>query len=441
MRFLSASLTAWAWACMLLAFALSLFAGPLVAHAAPRYTCEELYTSIEIHPNATLAVESRQVLHFEGANEGCIWYLGVPATNESIKIERVWVAPVDDGGAQLAGWTRLQMIDVDKTKQGRSPGDTVALELREASPQPWYSYSISDGMIRCWFPTAAGRYQIRVDYLVYNGVNVYRDIADFHWRYAHSSYPVDMQDVTLDLKLPMPEGAVAHEGEDVYAWGHAPDSGWFEVNENGTVLYHFDLLEAGRQADAHVIFPASWMNAMYPKSHCLFTETQKAEILQQESEWVDSGTRGQNWDFMVRILYLSLAAMVLLVGLVGVLRLGFSARSRRLLIRIAVVLLCLGLTVSLFFWEPVSERLMLALAAVMAVVALFFPKTPEAEEDEDVDALEAAGSDASAPADTPASVPAPATTERKTDNTASETEAPFDSISAEEDETCDDDER
>lgn len=344
------------------------------AFAVSHYASEELVTNVDVEPDASLKVTSRQLLMFDGQNEGLCWYLGAPVNDESFKILRVRVAPVDDGGGVLDGWTRLQMIDVNKAAQGASPGGIASVELRQEGQRPWYSYSISDGMIRCWFPTDPGRYVLEVEYTIFNSVSVFRDVAELSWRYAHASYPVDMHDVILQINLPMPEGEVVIPNETVYAWGHGPDDGWFTIEENGFIIYHIESLPAGRHADAHVIFPARWMDRMYSNSPRLFTETNKAEILQAESLWVDAYTRQQNWDFNVRILFLSLAAVLLAVGVIGVLRFGQTSRSRRLLIRLAVILLCMGLGVSLFFWEPVSEWMLFGIAAIVAIIALFFPK-------------------------------------------------------------------
>lgn len=119
------------------------------AFAVSHYASEELVTNVDVEPDASLKVTSRQLLMFDGQNEGLCWYLGAPVNDESFKILRVRVAPVDDGGGVLDGWTRLQMIDVNKAAQGASPGDIASVELRQGGQQPWYSYSISDGMIRC----------------------------------------------------------------------------------------------------------------------------------------------------------------------------------------------------------------------------------------------------------------------------------------------------
>ena len=116
------------------------------------YAVDELSTDLVVEPDGATRIIERQVVTFENVNEGMVWYLHVPEGDESVRITQVRVAPVDDGGTLLSEWTRLQMVDSNPQRQGRNPGDLAVPALRTQSVQPWYSYSIGDGMLRCYFP-------------------------------------------------------------------------------------------------------------------------------------------------------------------------------------------------------------------------------------------------------------------------------------------------
>lgn len=361
----------------LLAAAMLLCAAPRSAFADTNFTIDELSTELTVNPNGSVQVVSRQVLTFSGANRGYTWYLHQPGVAESVRIESISVAEVDDGGTPLDGWTRLQMFDVEADQQGKWPGDAANAEWRRKDIQPWYSYDLSNGMVRSYFPAGNGTYMIEANYTITNYVSVYRDIAELSWRYAHGSLPVDSSDVSLQVVLPVPPDAVVEPGENVIAWGHGPHDGRFEVNEDGTAIYSIDFLETGHYGEAHIIFPSSWMTAMAPNAPRLYTEMHKQEVLAEESQWVDASMRGAAWDYKVRVLCFSLAALVLMAGLIAVLRRGIVPRSRRTLVRVACVLAVEALAVKLLFNESFTVWCLLGAAAVVAISSLFMPQTAE----------------------------------------------------------------
>ena len=368
-------------ACMAALLALSV-AAPAYA-ADGRYSIDELSTEIMVETDGTAHIVERSVLTFEGDSSGVVWYLHVPETGESVRISSVRVAAVDNGGSPISGWTTLQMIDSDRLQQGRNPGDSVSPALRTKTVQPWYSYNIGDGMIRCYFPLAEDchTYAIEVDYTIAHRVRVYRDVAELYWRYVNDSLPVDSDDVNLQIILPVPEGTDPETvKESIQAWGHGPDYGTFSIGDNGTVTYHIDHISKGNYAEAHVIFPASWMTNMSPNAANSFSDMRGAEAAAEESEWVDRSKREAEWDNNVRVFFLVLAVVIILVGVVSVLRFGRSARSRRALVRIAATLAIVAIAENLFFREPLITLMLAVLAIVMALVSLVLPLYDEVAE-------------------------------------------------------------
>lgn len=353
---------------------LVLLSAPKEAHAETPFTIDELSTELTVNTNSSVHVVARQVLNYYAPNSGYTWFLYQPGEWESVRINSIRVVEVDDGGTPLSNWTRLQMIDVDADEQGKWPGDSASLSLRRKTTQPWYSYDLWTGMVRSYFPAEQGMYLIEADYTISNYVRVYRDIAELTWRYAHGSVPVDRNDVFLQVVLPVPEGALIEPGENIIAWGHGPTDGRFEVLTDGSVVYMVDYLPQGDYSDAHIIFPASWMTSMVSNAPHLYTELHKQEVLEGEGNWVDAALRRANWDNQVRMVFLAIAIIILLVGLIIVWRLGMTWRARRALIRLAAMLAIEAVAVQLFFQEPLTVGILVAMAVVIAIVALLFPQ-------------------------------------------------------------------
>ena len=122
------------------------------------------------------------------------------------------------------------------------------------------------------------------------------------------------------------------------------------------------------------------MTNLAPNAANVFSDMRATEAAAEESEWVDRSQREAEWDNNVRVLFLVLAIVIILVGVVGVLRFGRSARSRRVLVRIAATLAIMALGEHLFFREPLITLMLVALAVVIALVTLVLPQHDEAME-------------------------------------------------------------
>lgn len=368
--------------------------GQAVAADEP-YAIDELSTRIAVGTNAMTHIIERQVITFDGRNDGVTWYLHVPEDGESVRIESVRVAPVDDGGTELGGWTRLQMIDSNPERQGRNPGDPVNYQLRTSKTRPWYSYNTGDGMVRCWFPlesdsggTEAGSdasgddpyltYAIEIDYTIAHRVRIYRDVAELYWRYANDSLPADASNVNLQVLLPIPadlDPEVARS--EIGAWGHGPTDGRFAIGEDGSVTYHMDHIAQGNYAEAHVIFPASWETDVPGNGWNQFSELRRPSAEAEEAKWVDVGLREAAWDNKVRMLFLAFTLLVILIAAINITRYGRTPHSRRTLVRTAATFAIAALGEQLLFREPLTTNVLAFLAVVSALACLAFPVAVE----------------------------------------------------------------
>ena len=387
-------------ACLACAVAL-LFAMPASAYAAAgSYTIDELSTVLTVETDASAHVIERQVLTFSDENRGVVWYLHVPEDSESIRINSVRVVPVDDGGTLLGDYTRLQMIDSKPSQQGKNPGDTAIASLRTEMVQPWYSYNIGDGMMRCYFPTGNVKgadgsaiedgkhrtYAIETDYTVSHRVLAYRDVGELYWRYVNDSLPSGANNVSLVVQLPVPSDSDSEAVvQSIHAWGHGPDGGSFDIGGDGTVVYRISSVARGDYAEAHVIFPVDWLVDLPANAKNQYSSLRQADAIAEEAEWVDLGQREAAWDNKVRVLFLVLALIVILAGVVSVIVRRLSPQSHRALVRVAVTLGIMGLAEHLFFREPLTTAMLFALAAIVIAVSFMLPTRESAVDDEEAE--------------------------------------------------------
>lgn len=371
---------------------------PIRAFAADTpFSIDELSTELTVSPDGSIHVVEHQILTFTGQNKGYTWYAHEAESIEEVEISAVRYVSVDDGGTPTADWTELDERASNPERQGETPGDTAIESLRSKRIKPWYSYDEDDGMIRCYFPAESSSYLLEADYVVHNRVLVYRDVAELYWRYGHSSLPVESHDVTMKALLPKPQDAIIVPNQDVVAWGHGHAIGGFNVAEDASVVYHVDKLESGQYAEAHIMFPADWMTEVTEADSNSFPEVRRQSAIAEEHEWVDLSTRGANWDYEVRILFLAIAACLIFAGAICTIRFGRTYRSRLALIRIACTLGVIALFANLFFREPFTVVALAVAAAVVLVAAMLMPgpdKSAEALEyaapaDEEESAIEA----------------------------------------------------
>ena len=375
------ALIAFAMLVVLLLPAQALVAPRLAFAADPGYSINQLTTDIYVETDSSMHVVERQVLTFGQQNKGLVWHLQEFEQSEPVKIASVRAVQLDSEGAAVGDWLSLQHADCKPEEQGLKPGDVPDASWRGADVQPWYSYSISDNMVRCYFPADAGTYMLEIDYTVMRRVTVFRDVGELYWRYAQSDMPVDAHDVTLRVALPVPAGYEIQPNSTVMAWGHGPVDGSFTIGEDGSVTYHVDVVQAGHYAEAHLLFPASWIDNIAIQAPNHQTEMRRADAIAEESEWLDQSARASIWDNKVRVMFMPLVAIAALVAIVAAIAFGRSPRTRRWFVRIAATLGVVALAEQAFFRESLTTCVLLAAAAVIALLAGCLPLNDEVLEE------------------------------------------------------------
>ena len=362
---------------------------PCPAFAAnPGYSIDQLSTDIYVETDSSMHVVERQVLTFGQQSKGLVWRLQEFEQSEPVKIASVRVVQLDSEGAAAGDWLSLQHADCKPEEQGLKPGDVPDASWRGADVQPWYSYSISDNMVRCYFPADAGTYMLEIDYTVMRRVTVFRDVGELYWRYAQSDMPVDAHDVMLRVALPVPAGYEIQPNSTVMAWGHGPEDGAFTVGADGSVTYHVDVVEAGHYAEAHLLFPAGWIDNMAIRAPNHRTEIRRPDAIAEESEWLDRSARASIWDNKVRVMFMPIVALAALAAAIVAVAFGRSSRTRRWFVRIAATLGIVALAEQAFFREPLTTGILLAAAVAIALLAGCLPITDEVPEEDNLELCE-----------------------------------------------------
>ena len=183
------------------------------------------------------------------------------------------------------------------------------------------------------------------------------------------------------MALPVPAGYEIQPNSTVMAWGHGPADGTFSVGEDGSVTYHVDVVQAGHYAEAHLLFPASWIDNIAIQAPNHQTEMRRSDAIAEESEWLDQSARASIWDNKVRVMFMPLVAIAALVAIVVAIAFGRSPRTRRWFVRVAATLGIIALAEQAFFREPLTTCVLLAATAVIALLAGGLPLNDEVPEE------------------------------------------------------------
>ncbi|MFB9274479.1 DUF2207 family protein [Cohnella cellulosilytica] len=115
-------------------------------------------------------------------------------------------------------------------------------------------------------------------YTVKNVVQVYADTAQLYWKFFDETNPSLLGEVRIEVELP--EGA---EGAQIQAFGHGPDSGAFDIEEQGLVRYQVSPLPSGKMLEVRMLFPGSYV----PGSTKISDEAMLERILEEERRWAE----------------------------------------------------------------------------------------------------------------------------------------------------------
>lgn len=294
-------------ALLLLALSLAgvLSLAPSAAWAAD-YTMPKVDIEATVGADGSLHVVEERTFSYTGGSSEAVFAFDVPYSGE-LEVNGVWVGDPDDidqNGNVIS--TPLQRVSFDLDwRDDKGTGPTVS------------SYAVDDvrDAVYVFFSAADESCVVTVDYTVENALGVYRDVGELYWSYVNSNWEVDSQNVTLTVRLPVPEGADIVPNETVRAWGHGPEDGTVAINADGSVTYACPTVRSGQYAAARVVFPTEWLSAVPQKVRL---EHQATEILDsviaEEAAWSDTASSHREGSLTLHAVVVAASVLLLLAS-------------------------------------------------------------------------------------------------------------------------------
>ena len=126
----------------------------------------------------------------------------------------------------------------------------------------------------------------RITYTVKNAVKVYADTAELYWKFFDERNESTLENVNITVELP--DGIVR---DDIRAFGHGPNNGKFQIEDNGNVSFTVSPLAPRSLLEVRVLFPG----AVVPNSTRISNELMLEAILEEEQNWATSGDHTVPW--------------------------------------------------------------------------------------------------------------------------------------------------
>lgn len=302
----------------LVAGAMSLFAAPARALAAV-YEYSNAKIDAQVETDGDLRVSDQRILDYSADSNEYVQEIAKLDDNQLVVINSIRVAPVDSQGNVVGDWTKLSPVAF-KPEWRRGVSGSQLDQLLEAGS---YSYDMVKYTVHLYYRAKAGdRVVLDLDYSIVNGAVAYKDVGEVKLKYVGESFAADSRNVVFTLSLPVPEGGKAVPDTNVYAWGHGPANGVVD-NQGQTIVFTDDYVKAGQYAEAHVLFPSSWLtNITGAGSRLHKDQMHLSSVLTSEAKWQDSFRYGAIVDDRISLVIGVVCALVLAAALLVYRRFG-----------------------------------------------------------------------------------------------------------------------
>ncbi len=299
------------------------------AQAFADYSNPSVNTVAQMRTDGSLHVVEQRSYDFQEDYSAVTWNFTGITDKQEVEIASVRAIQMDAEGNIVRDWNQLPEVafqsawrefldetggEADKVAQAeealsRQKDSSDAIELPKADT---YAFDKRRGELYVFLESNENSTVIECDYSITNAALVYDDTAEMYWDYVPAQPDVEMSNVRTQIQLPVPEGVEVVPGENVRAWGHGPE-GEVEVRPDGTVHYFVPEVREGQYAQAHLLFPRSWLTNINVRSKLTKSGTRYDDAVREEASWTDTHSWG-----MVNSYSLSLTLHALCVlALVG----------------------------------------------------------------------------------------------------------------------------
>ncbi len=301
-----------------LALMLSL-AMPLSAIAAePALENPSVDITAQVQTTGTMHIIEHRVFAFNGEYDTLRWsFTGFPE-DAKINVSSVRMAKVNEENTVEGDWITLSQVtfNSDWREAVKDSGGNMKKEYADSqTPQktgesaPVFpadnSWALDDRQhaLYAFFQPTTNRTIFEIDYSVENAIAAYDDVAEIYWDYAPARNDTETHNLIATVQLPVPESATITPDKTVLAWGHGA-IGEFDIGTDGTITYKVPYIPKGQYANAHIIFPVTWLPNLTVEAKQAYSGTRLDNARTEEESWTDTWSNN-----VVNTLSMNIAAL------------------------------------------------------------------------------------------------------------------------------------
>lgn len=315
---------------------------PQTAHAD--YVNPSATTVAQVRTDGSLHVAEQRTYDFEDEYSILEWKVTGWNGAQKVDVGAVRLMQADGEGNIVRDWTALPQVAfqstwrdfveetegltqrvnaaIERAEAAESTADNVALPKEDA-----WAFDSRRNVIYVFLRPTDAVTAIECDYLVDNAALVWDDVGELYWDYVAVNEDAIVRNVSVQVQLPVPEGATVVPGDNLVSWGHGPQ-GSVSTNEDGTVDYEVSEVAPGQYAQAHIVFPRSWLTNLTIQAKLAKSGVHYDDALADEDAWVDTYSTWRINTLVVDIVLLVICVLSLVGSLVVYAVLGRERRPR-----------------------------------------------------------------------------------------------------------------
>lgn len=327
------------FAIMVVIFTLLVCLFPIKAFAD--YTNASVNITASVQSNGSIRIVEQRAIGFDEPYSGISFrFTGLPSDAE-LEVMSVRLAPME--GESIAGdWVSLPQDSFQSGwreafgNERALTSEQAHLALEKALSESANSLIMQDGTwaldelndsLYVFYPFA-GKMLVEVDVAISNAVFVYDDVAELYWDYISENPSAQTDDVNVVVQLPVAEGAQIIPSDNVLAWGHGPE-GSVSITTGGTIEYSVAKVLPGQYAQAHILFPRSWLTNLPREMEMAFSGTRRDVAIALERAWTDTWSNSRVNGLIVDITAIALSVMMIVAAIILYLVFGRCRPSDR----------------------------------------------------------------------------------------------------------------
>ncbi|MDO5747697.1 MAG: DUF2207 domain-containing protein [Actinomycetaceae bacterium] len=210
------------------------------------YEMPQTTIKASILADGTLNVRETRSFEFHGDFSAVWWKFGGFPKRTDVSVNSVYYGVRGDGTA-MQKCSEAEFKDHWREHGGAGPG--------------YFSIDKEKEDVYVFFKAYDETYDFTIDYSIKNIATRHDEYSELYWKFVSDGWTADSENVTVNVKLPVPGGEKIVPGDNVRAWGHGDLGGTLTFHpDKQMVSAHMPHVSGDQFGEVRIIMPSEWMS-------------------------------------------------------------------------------------------------------------------------------------------------------------------------------------